>query len=92
MARETGVGGTREARLAGQDGGHGATVGAWVITAVIVLAFVLGGVALILHTWWLFWTGVGVFVVGVIAARAINIMDEVSEYARPGQPADPERH
>ncbi len=76
--------------MAGQDGGHGATVGAWVVTAVIVAAFVLGGIALITHTWWLFWLAVGIFVVGVIAARAINIMDEVSEYARPGQRMDPE--
>jgi hypothetical protein len=79
---------TRGGTVAGQDG-HGATVGAWVISAVIVLAFVLGGVALIIHTWWLFWVSVAIFVIGVIAGRAIHIMDEVSEYALPGK-ADPE--
>lgn len=71
------------------DGGHGATVTAWIITAVIVLAFIVGGVALIAHTWWLFWVGVALFVVGVIGGRVTHIMDEVSEYSLPGR-GDPE--
>jgi hypothetical protein len=78
--------------VAGQDGGHGATVTAWIVTAVIVAAFIIGGIALIVHAWWLFWVAVAIFVVGVVAGRLTHIMDEVSEYSLPGkgQGGDPE--
>lgn len=63
--------------------GHGASIGAWVATVIMIAAFVVGGVALIVHTWWMFWLGVAMFVVGLVMARAVNIMDQVSEYDLP---------
>jgi hypothetical protein len=39
----------------------------WVAVAVIVVGFIVGGVALVPHpTWWAFWLGVGIAVVGCL--------------------------
>lgn len=43
----------------------------------MIFAFALGGVALILHQWWLFWTALGVFAVGGIIAIAVDIFSDV---------------
>jgi hypothetical protein len=76
--------------VAGNTGGHGASVGSWVVCAVIVGGFVLGGVALIVWNWPLFWVGVGVTVLGFVLARAVNIMSDVTEYGGSGSGGDPE--
>ena len=39
----------------------------WVAIAVITVGFIVGGVALVPHpTWWAFWLGVGIAVVGCL--------------------------
>ena len=39
----------------------------WVAIGVIVLGFIVGGIALVPHpTWWAFWLGVGIAVVGCV--------------------------
>jgi hypothetical protein len=44
---------------------------------IIVVGFLLGGVALVAGTIWpLFWTGVGVVVVGSILAASIGIFND----------------
>ena len=48
----------------------------WVLTGAVVVAFLAGGAALILHLWWLFWVCVGVVVLSVPAGKAIGIMDD----------------
>jgi hypothetical protein len=50
---------------------------------VIMAGTVVGGVALIIWNWPLFWTGVGLFVVGSIGGYFAGIMDSISEYAAP---------
>lgn len=64
---------------------HGASVGSWVACFVIIIGFIVGGVALIYWSWPFFWVGVGIVVVGCVIARAVNIMEDVSEYG--GRPA-----
>jgi hypothetical protein len=55
---------------------HGRPV-SWVAVAVIVIGFTVGGIALpIGPTWWLFWVGVGIVVVGVIIATAGHVLDD----------------
>ena len=55
---------------------HGRPV-SWVAVAVIVIGFIVGGIALpIGPTWWLFWVGVGIVVVGVIIATAGRVLDD----------------
>jgi hypothetical protein len=61
-------------------GGHGARLGSWIACVVILAGFVVGGIALIFWNWPAFWVGVGVVAIGMVAARAVNIMDDVTEY------------
>jgi hypothetical protein len=67
--------------MAGEaGGGHGATTGVWIATAVIIAGTIIGAVALIEWVWPLFWIGVGLVVAGCIGGYFANIMDMVSEY------------
>lgn len=49
----------------------------WVAVVIILAGFTLGGIALILGQWWLFWVAVGIVVVGGILAVAIDIFADV---------------
>jgi len=65
-------------------GGHGATTGVWIVTAVMMIGTVLAGISLIL--WWLswgFWIGIAMIIGGGIGGYFTHIMDMVSEYAPP---------
>ena len=61
-------------------GGHGVSVGSWIACLIIIAGFALGGVALIIWNWPMFWAGVGVVVIGCIVGRSVNIMEDVLEY------------
>jgi hypothetical protein len=68
--------------MAGDSGGgHGATTGVWIVTAVIMIGTILGGIALVIWNWPLFWVGVGLMVAGCIGGYFANIMDMVTEYS-----------
>jgi hypothetical protein len=55
---------------------HGRAV-SWVAVSVIMVAFLAGGLALVFGpTWWLFWTALGVAVVGALVAMATGIFDD----------------
>jgi hypothetical protein len=55
---------------------HGRPV-SWVAVSIIVAGFVCGGLALIVGpTWWAFWLGIGLAVLGLLVAMAINIFDD----------------
>ena len=59
-----------------QEAHHGRP-GSWVATSVVIVGFVVGGIALpIGPTWWLFWTGVGIVVLGAIIGAAVHIFDD----------------
>lgn len=64
-------------------GGHSASIGSWVACLVIIAAFVVGGIAMIVWNWPMFWAGVGILVVGCVIARAVHIMEDVMEYGGP---------
>jgi hypothetical protein len=53
---------------------HGRTVAAWVGTTVAMVAFVIGGVAVILQNWPLFWASAGLLVLGLIATKVLQVM------------------
>jgi hypothetical protein len=39
----------------------------WVAVVVIIVGFVIGGIAMVPHpTWWAFWLGAGIAVIGCI--------------------------
>ncbi len=58
---------------------HGRTV-SWVAVATIMFGFVVGSLAMILGhggpLWWLFWTGVGVTVAGLLISLATNTFED----------------
>jgi hypothetical protein len=44
---------------------HGRAV-SWVVVTIITIGFIVGGVGMVPHpTWWLFWTGAGIALVGI---------------------------
>jgi hypothetical protein len=55
---------------------HGRPV-SWAAVSIIMVGFVVGGLALIFGpTWWLFWVAVGVVVVGGLIALSTNIFED----------------
>jgi len=49
----------------------------WVASSIVIVGFIVGGIALpIGPTWWLFWTGVGIVVLGAIIGAAVHIFDD----------------
>lgn len=65
----------------------------WVLVAVVVAAFVAGGVAVIVQSWLLFWVSAGVVLVSIPAGRLNRIMDDtVMEEGLPdGRPVAADR-
>ena len=60
----------------GHEEYHGRPV-SWVAVTVIVVGFIIGGIALpIGPNWVLFWIGAAIVVVGCIFAASIRIMDD----------------
>ncbi|HEV7400750.1 MAG TPA: HGxxPAAW family protein [Solirubrobacterales bacterium] len=64
----------------GQTYGHEAHHGrpaSWVAVSIIIIGFCVGGIALpIGPTWWLFWVGTAIVVIGGIMAMATHILDD----------------
>ena len=45
---------------------HGRPI-SWVGVAIVVVGFIVGGAAMVPHpTWWLFWLGAGIAIVGLL--------------------------
>lgn len=54
----------------------------WVAVVIICVGFGIGGLGLCLEpTWWMFWTGVGITVVGSIMALVVGIMEDYTTEA-----------
>ena len=53
---------------------HGRTLAAWVGTTIAMVAFILGGIAVIIQNWTLFWVCVALLVVAVIATKVLQVM------------------
>ena len=53
---------------------HGRTVAALVGTTVAMIAFLVGGIAVVLQNWPLFWASAGVLVLGLIATKVLQVM------------------
>ena len=64
----------------GMSDGHEAHHGrpaSWVAVSIIIVGFIVGGVAMVPSPkWWLFWTGAGIVVIGCIMAAAAHILDD----------------
>lgn len=54
---------------------HGQTPAAWTAVAIVMLAFVLGTIAVVMGNWPMFWIGgVGLAVVGAVVGRVMSMM------------------
>ena len=53
---------------------HGSTPAAWTAVAIIVIAFIVGTLAIILGNWPMFWVGVGLVVVGAAVGKVMAMM------------------
>jgi len=64
----------------GQSYGHEARHGrpaSWAVSVVVIIGFIVGGIALPTGPiWWLFWTGVGIVVLGIFMGAAVHIFDD----------------
>lgn len=58
---------------------HGRRV-SWIAVGIMMVGFVAGGLGLVVGshgpTWWLFWTGAGVTVIGLFTAVATNTFED----------------
>ena len=49
----------------------------WVAVFIIIVGFVIGGIAMVIGpTWWLSWAGAGIVVIGGIYAAGVRIFDD----------------
>lgn len=62
---------------------HAATAANWTAVAVMTGSTMLGGVALIVWNWPMFWAAVGLFAGGIVGAWRGHIMNAVSVYQPP---------
>jgi hypothetical protein len=54
---------------------HGNTLAAWTTVTIVMIAFVLGSVAVWTMNWPLFWVGgVGLLIVGVVVGKVMSMM------------------
>jgi len=53
---------------------HGRTLAAWVGTTIAMLAIVLGGIALVIQNWTMFWIAAALLVVSLIATKVLQLM------------------
>ena len=57
--------------MSDQHDNHGQTPAAWTAVIIIVIAFVIGTVAVVIGNWPMFWVGVVLVVVGAAAGKVM---------------------
>ena len=63
---------------------HGSTPAAWVAVLITLIAFVIGGVALVFSppNWTMFWIGVALLPVALIVGKVMSAMGLGAEHER----------
>lgn len=51
---------------------HGKTVAAWVTTYSVVIAFTIAGLGVLFAMVWLFWVGLALVVLGLVAGKVLQ--------------------
>ncbi len=64
---------------------HGNTVAAWTAVIIILVAFLVGGVGVLLQNWFVFWAAVLLALLGGVAGKVLQMMGY-------GQVAHPRQH
>lgn len=52
---------------------HGRTLAAWVGSLVSMVAFIIGGIAVMVQNWPLFWAGVALLIIGLIVTKVLQV-------------------
>ncbi len=61
----------------GAESHHHGKPMSWVAVAIITVGFVIGGIGMVPHpTWWLFWLGAGIAIVGCIMTLFAKTFDD----------------
>jgi 1,4-dihydroxy-2-naphthoate octaprenyltransferase len=61
--------------MSGSSNNHGNTPAAWTLSIMVMLAFVIGLIAILMGNWVLFWIGgVGLAVAAAIVGRVMSSM------------------
>ena len=56
---------------------HHGRPASWVVTALVIIGFIIGGIALCVGpSWALFWVGAGIVVLAGIGGAAVHIFDD----------------
>ena len=56
---------------------HHGRPASWVAVSIIIVGFIVGGIALTVGpTWWLFWLGTAIAVIGSIFAASVRVFDD----------------
>jgi len=63
-----------ELPAAGPPTNHGRTTAAWVTVAVVVVGALVSSLAVVAALPWLFWAGLGVVGIGLVAGRALRML------------------
>jgi hypothetical protein len=53
---------------------HGRTRAAWIGTTIAMVAFIIGGIAVVIQNWTLFWASAALLVVALIATKVLQVM------------------
>jgi hypothetical protein len=53
---------------------HGSTPAAWTAVTIIMVAFVVGGIGVLIAQPWVFWAGVALVLVGVVVGKVMQMM------------------
>jgi len=53
---------------------HGSTPAAWTAVTIIMVAFVVGGIGVLIAQPWVFWAGVVLVLVGVVVGKVMQMM------------------
>lgn len=53
---------------------HGSTPAAWTAVSIVMIAFLIGGVGVVLRQPWMFWLGAALCVVGALVGYLMSLM------------------
>ncbi len=60
--------------MSAEHNDHGSTPAAWTAVTIIMIAFLVGGIGVLIAESWVFWAGVVLAIVGVAVGKVMQMM------------------
>ncbi len=60
--------------MSDQHDDHGSTPAAWTAVSIIMIAFLVGGLGILIGQAWVFWAGIVLVAVGVVVGKVMQMM------------------